>query len=66
MSQMFHKYLKVCGLKGTGYTLHKFRHSYATLLLENGVDIFSIQKLLGHSDLNSTKTYTHLNVDKLK
>ena len=66
IQQMFHKYLKFCGLDGKGYTLHKFRHSYATLLLENGVDIFSIQKLLGHSDLNSTKIYTHVNVNKLK
>ncbi|WP_246169832.1 tyrosine-type recombinase/integrase [Alkalibaculum sporogenes] len=66
INQLFHKYLKFCHLEGKGYTLHKFRHSYATLLLKNGVDIMSIQKLLGHSDLNSTKIYTHINVDKLK
>lgn len=66
IQQLFHKYLKFCHLDEKGYTLHKFRHSYATLLLNNGVDLLSIQKLLGHSDLNSTKIYTHVNMNKLK
>lgn len=34
---------------------HKYRHAFATLLYQNGVDIFTTQKMLGHSDLNSTK-----------
>ncbi len=39
------------------FGLHKFRHTYATTLLRDGVDLVSLQKLLGHSDLESTRKY---------
>lgn len=39
------------------FGLHKFRHHYATTLLRDGVDLVSLQKLLGHSDLESTRKY---------
>ncbi len=45
---------------------HKFRHSFATHLLINNVDIRSIQELLGHSSLDSTQRYTKLHSNKLK
>ncbi len=63
---IFRKYLKKTGLDGKGYSIHKLRHSYASLLIQNDVDLLSVQKLLGHSDLNSTKVYTHVNMDYLK
>ncbi|MFU0825454.1 tyrosine-type recombinase/integrase [Clostridium sp.] len=66
LNQLFHKYLKLAGLDDKGYTLHKFRHSYATLLLQNGADLISIKELMGHSDLNSTKIYTHVSTNHLK
>lgn len=39
------------------FGLHKFRHTYATTMLRDGVDIVSLQTLLGHRDLDSTKKY---------
>ncbi|HXI41911.1 MAG TPA: site-specific integrase [Bryobacteraceae bacterium] len=41
----------------SGATLHKFRHTYATRLLESGCDIVTVQKLMGHSDIETTRQY---------
>ena len=43
-------------------TLHKFRYTYATRLLESGSDIVTVQGLLGHSDIETTRQY--LNPDE--
>jgi len=44
-------------------TLHKFRHTYATQLLESGCDIVTLQHLMGHSDLETTRQYLNPNED---
>ena len=45
---------------------HIFRHTTATLMLENGADIRYIQALLGHEKLETTQVYTHTSVERLK
>ncbi len=59
--QIIKKYQKLACIPEDA-TPHMFRHTIATLLLENGVDIRNIQTLLGHSSLAVTEIYTHVSL----
>ncbi len=60
VQQMVEKKLMQAGLDPTRYSPHKLRHTAATLMLKNGVDTRALQEVLGHSNLNTTQIYTHL------
>ena len=62
---MVKKHAKLARIKRT-ITPHVFRHSFATLLLEEDVDIRYIQHFLGHSSISVTEIYTHVNEKKKK
>ena len=62
---MINKYVDLAGIS-IHITPHMFRHSFATLLLEEDVDIRYIQQLLGHSSIVTTQIYTHVTSNKQK
>ena len=54
------------GLDQEKYSAHKLRHTAATLMLQNGVDVRTLQEILGHEHLNTTQIYTHVDNSELR
>lgn len=60
------KHMLAAGLDATQFSAHKLRHTAATLMLSNGVDVKTVQEVLGHENLNTTQIYTHIENTELK
>lgn len=60
------KYLLMAGLDATQFSAHKLRHTAATMMLSGGVDVKTVQEVLGHENLNTTQIYTHIESTELK
>ncbi len=60
------KHLSQAGLDSAQYSSHKLRHTAATLMLQNGVDVKAVQEVLGHEHLNTTEIYTHIDNEALR
>ena len=60
------RHLLEAGLDSTLYSSHKLRHTAATLMLQNGVDVKAVQEVLGHEHLNTTEIYTHIDNEALR
>lgn len=63
---MVKKRLSAAGIDSTEYSSHKLRHTAATLMLQNGVDVRAVQEVLGHDHLNTTEIYTHVDNEGLR
>ena len=60
------KALTQAGLDAEQFSAHKLRHTAATLMLSGGVDVKTVQEVLGHENLNTTQIYTHIESTELK
>jgi site-specific recombinase XerD len=60
VQQIVGEALKKAGLDGMGFSTHKLRHTAATLMFQNGVDVRVLKEVLGHENLGTTQIYTHV------
>ncbi|MDR3413003.1 MAG: tyrosine-type recombinase/integrase [Formivibrio sp.] len=65
LGELVRDYIKQSGIGKTG-SCHLFRHTMATLMLENGADVRFVQVMLGHAQLTSTQIYTQVAIRVLK
>lgn len=66
VQQIVEQCFKSCGLDNMGLSVHKLRHTAATLMYQNGVDVRVLKDVLGHENLNTTQIYTHVSNEQMK
>jgi len=58
--------VKIKEVSGIQFSIHKLRHTFATLMLEGGCDIYSLSRMLGHSDIKTTTIYLAASAEHLR
>jgi len=66
LTALFRNALKHSGIQRPGITVHKLRHTFATMLLRANCDLVTIQKLMGHNSLETTSVYLHVDTSRLR
>ncbi len=66
VQQIVEECLKSSGLDNRGLSVHKLRHTAATLMYQNGVDVRVLKEVLGHENLNTTQIYTHISNEQME
>lgn len=66
VQQIIEDCFKRSGLDNMGFSVHKLRHTAATLMYQNGVDVRTLQEVLGHENLSTTQIYTHVSNKQLE
>jgi len=64
--QIIDEKIRISGLDGLGFSVHKLRHTAATLMYQNGVDVRVLKEVLGHSNLGTTQIYTHVANEQMR
>ena len=64
--QILKQLATISGVDATKISPHVLRHAFATHILDNGADLLSIKKMLGHKDITTTEIYTHVATRKLE
>lgn len=62
---IFKKHAQLARLDQRHFTAHKLRHTFATFLYAQGVNLIELKSLLGHANINTTEIYTHLSTHQL-
>jgi site-specific recombinase XerD len=57
--QLFRRHLKNAKIHRPEISIHKIRHTFATMILKGSKDLIAVQELLGHADLSTTRIYLH-------
>ncbi len=66
VEQIIDEKLQLSGLSGMGFSVHKLRHTAATLMYQNGVDVRALKEVLGHENLDTTQIYTHVANEQIR
>ena len=64
VSKTFKRHVRLSGLNPALH-FHSLRHSFASWLVQDGVSIYAVKELLGHSDVKTTQVYSHLQPEQL-